>query len=71
MIYIGSLVMYVISKRLKKRHHLSDDPRQSLYREVSFFVNAVKNKGTPFLGGSEPNLADLAIYGCVSSIAGE
>ena len=62
--------MYMIGKRLKKRHNILDDARQSLYNEVNFFLKAIENKGTQFIGGAEPNLADLAIYGCISSIDG-
>lgn len=69
-IYVGAAVMYMIGKRLKKRHNILDDARQSLYNEVNFFLKAIENKGTQFIGGAEPNLADLAIYGCISSIDG-
>jgi microsomal prostaglandin-E synthase 2 len=70
-IYVGAAVMYCIGKRLKKRHNLLDDARQSLYNEVNYFLKTVNGKGTPFLGGNEPNLADLAVYGCISSIDGK
>ena len=69
-IYVGAAAMCIIGKRLKKRHGLLDDPRQSLYQEVNTFLKAVKRKGTSFMGGQEPNLADLAVYGCISSIEG-
>lgn len=69
-IYVGALAMLLIGKRLKKRHNLLEDPRQSLYQEVNHFLKAVQAKGTQFLGGQEPNLADLAVYGCISSITG-
>nr|CAG4641811.1 EOG090X08KD [Eurycercus lamellatus] len=69
-IYVGAAVMYVIGKRLKKRHNLLDDARQSLYQETNHFLKAVEAKGTLFMGGEEPNLADLAVYGCISSIQG-
>lgn len=62
--------MYVVGKRLKKRHNILDDARQSLYNEVNYFLNTLNGKGTRFIGGEEPNLADLAIYGCISSIDG-
>lgn len=70
-IYVGAAVMYFIGKRLKKRHNLMDDARQSLYNEVSYFLKTVDGKGTRFIGGDEPNLADLAVYGCISSIDGK
>lgn len=69
-IYVGAAAMYLIGKRLKKRHNLLDDVRQSLYQEVNFFLKTVKSKGTPFLGGDLPNLADLAVYACISGIDG-
>lgn len=62
--------MYVVGKRLKKRHHILDDARQSLYNEVNYFLKTLQSKGTRFIGGEEPNLADLAVYGCISSIDG-
>lgn len=52
------------------RHNLKDDVRQSLYDECNYFAKAVKLKGTPFIGGNEPNLADLAVYGVLNSIEG-
>lgn len=62
--------MYLIGKRLKKRHNILEDSRQSLYNEVNYFLKAIDSKGTQFMGGKEPNLADLAIYGCINSIDG-
>lgn len=69
-IYVGAAVMYLIGKRLKKRHNLLDDVRQSLYQQVNHFLATVKTKGGRFLGGAEPNLADLAVYGCLNSMQG-
>jgi len=69
-IYVGAAAMYMIGKRLKKRHNLLEDVRLSLYQEVNHFMKAVKSKGTPFLGGDLPNLADLAVYACLVSIDG-
>lgn len=62
--------MWLIGKRLKKRHNLKEDVRQSLYDECNVWARAVKAKGTDFLGGKEPNLADLAVYGVLNSIEG-
>ncbi|KAF2897934.1 hypothetical protein ILUMI_08242 [Ignelater luminosus] len=70
MIYVGAFAMWMIGKRLKKRHNLKDDVRQSLYDECNYFAKAVRLKGTPFMGGNEPNLADLAVYGVLNSIEG-
>ncbi|KAG8231501.1 hypothetical protein J437_LFUL007664 [Ladona fulva] len=59
-VYVGALAMWMIGKRLKKRHNLKDDVRQSLYDECNIWVRQLKKKGTRFMGGDSPNLADLA-----------
>ena len=70
MIYVGALAMYFIGKRLKKRHNIKDDVRESLYDACNHWMKSIKKKGTPFMGGVNPNLADLAVYGVLSAIEG-
>nr|XP_021188017.2 prostaglandin E synthase 2 [Helicoverpa armigera] len=70
MVYIGAAAMFMISKRLKTRHKIKDDPRESLYDAANEWMAAVQKKGTPFLGGDQPNLADVSVYGVLSSIEG-
>ncbi|XP_053624376.1 prostaglandin E synthase 2 [Plodia interpunctella] len=70
MVYVGSVAMWIISKRLKARHNIKDDVRQSLYDAANQWTSAIKKKGTRFLGGDEPNLADVSVYGVLSSIEG-
>ncbi|KAM8934277.1 prostaglandin E synthase 2 [Pelodytes ibericus] len=60
--YIGAVAMYIIGKRLKKRYEMQDDVRDDLYRAANKWVDAI-GPHRLFLGGSEPNLADLAVYG--------
>lgn len=62
--------MWLISKRLKRRHRLKDDVRQSLYDEVNKWLRAIKKRGGTFMGGEKPNLSDLAVYGILKSIEG-
>ncbi|PIO25690.1 hypothetical protein AB205_0111950 [Aquarana catesbeiana] len=50
-------------------HNLQDDVRQDLYKAADTWVKAV-GKGKKFLGGSEPNLADLAVYGVLRVMEG-
>jgi len=69
-IYAGALAMYFIGKRLKKRHNIKDDVRESLYDACNHWMKSIKKKGTPFMGGDNPNLADLAMYGVLSAIEG-
>lgn len=40
------------------RHHLQDNVREDLYEAANKWVAAV-GKDRPFMGGQEPNLADL------------
>ncbi|XP_049630143.1 prostaglandin E synthase 2 [Suncus etruscus] len=67
--YVGAAAMYLISKRLKSRHHLRDDVRQDLYEAADKWVAAV-GKHRPFMGGQKPNLADLAVYGVLRVMEG-
>lgn len=62
--------MWLIGKRLKKRHRLKDDVRQSLYDEANYWLRAIRVRGTTFMGGNKPNLSDLAVYGILKSIEG-
>lgn len=71
MIHAGTLAMYLIAKRLTKKHGLGDDPRSHLYEACDKWTNALEKKKTKFMGGdSEPNLSDLAVYGILSSMEG-
>lgn len=67
---VGALAMWLIGKRLKKRHRLKDDVRQSLYDEANYWLRAIRARGTMFMGGDKPNLSDLAVYGILKSIEG-
>ena len=67
-IYVGAIAMYFVGKRLKKRHHLKGDVRESLLDAVNTWTKALKGK--KFMGGDKPNLADLAVYGVLHSIEG-
>ncbi|KAG7202393.1 hypothetical protein KM043_018709 [Ampulex compressa] len=69
-INVGAIAMWLIGKRLKKRHQLKDDVRQSLYDEVNNWLHEINARGTQFMGGQEPGLSDLAVYGILNSIEG-
>jgi len=69
-IYFGAFVMWLLSKRLKKRHNLKDDVRQSLYDQCNHWMKTISRKGSKFQGGSSPNLADLAAFGVLTAIEG-
>ncbi|XP_008416012.1 prostaglandin E synthase 2 [Poecilia reticulata] len=67
--YVGAAAMFVISKRLKNRHNLQDDVRQDLYKAVNDWVAAI-GKNRKFMGGDQPNLADLAVFGVLRVMEG-
>ncbi|KAI3981583.1 hypothetical protein MKX01_007503 [Papaver californicum] len=63
--YAGAAAMYFVSKKLKKRHNITDE-RAALYEAANTWVEALK--GREFLGGATPNLGDLAVYGVLRPI---
>ncbi|XP_067398180.1 prostaglandin E synthase 2 isoform X2 [Emydura macquarii macquarii] len=67
--YVGAVAMFFISKRLKSRHQLQDNVREDLYKAANDWVKAI-GKHRPFMGGSQPNLADLAVYGVLRVMEG-
>lgn len=69
-INVGACAMWLIGKRLKKKHHLKDDVRQSFYEEINYWLRAIQARGTQFMGGQNPDLSDLAVYGVLNSIEG-
>ncbi|XP_022144146.1 prostaglandin E synthase 2-like [Momordica charantia] len=63
--YGGATAMYFVSKKLKERHNIKDE-RKALYGAAETWVDALKDR--QFLGGSNPNLADLAVFGVLRPI---
>lgn len=63
--YAGAAAMYFVSKKLKKKYNITDE-RTALYEAAETWVDALN--GREFLGGSEPNLADLAVFGVLRPI---
>nr|GMD84742.1 prostaglandin E synthase 2 [Ipomoea batatas] len=63
--YAGATAMYFVSKKLKKKYNITDE-RAALYEAAETWVDALN--GRDFLGGSKPNLADLAVFGVLRPI---
>ncbi|XP_008453485.2 uncharacterized protein LOC103494185 [Cucumis melo] len=63
--YAGAAAMYFVSKKLKKKYNITDE-RAALYEAAETWVDALA--GRDFLGGSKPNLADLAVFGVLRPI---
>ncbi|KAL7069999.1 hypothetical protein ACQ4LE_011175 [Meloidogyne hapla] len=67
-VYVGAAAMWGISKRLKKRHHIVDE-REEMRKAFDKFMKA-KGPERKFMGGEQPNLADLALFGACNSFFG-
>ncbi|CAK5089791.1 unnamed protein product [Meloidogyne enterolobii] len=67
-VYVGAAAMWGISKRLKKRHHIVDE-REEMRKAFDKFMKA-KGPERKFMGGEQPNLADLALFGACNSFYG-
>ncbi|XP_042433031.1 prostaglandin E synthase 2-like [Zingiber officinale] len=63
--YAGAAIMYMVSKKLKKKYNITDE-RASLYEAAQTWTAALE--GRDFLGGCKPNLADLAVFGVLRPI---
>ncbi|XP_023002430.1 prostaglandin E synthase 2-like [Cucurbita maxima] len=63
--YGGATAMYFVSKKLKEKHNIVDE-RKALYGAAETWVEALKDR--QFLGGPNPNLADLAVFGVLRPI---
>ncbi|TVU33966.1 hypothetical protein EJB05_15785 [Eragrostis curvula] len=63
--YAGAAAMYMVSKKLKKKYNITDE-RAALYDAANTWIEALN--GRDFLGGSKPNLADLAVFGVLRPI---
>jgi len=63
----GSVAMWIAHSKLKKKYNISDEKKQ-LMEAIQLWVDAVGDG--PFLKGQALSLADVAVYGVVSSIRG-
>ena len=41
-IYLGAAAMYFIGKKLKKKHQLKPDVRETLYDEINFWLRTIR-----------------------------
>jgi len=64
---VGGLAMWLANGKLKKKYNITDE-RKQLLDTVRVWTDAV-GKG-PFLQGDSLGLADVAVYGVLSSIRG-
>ncbi|KAL6765880.1 glutathione S-transferase [Haematococcus lacustris] len=63
----GALLMWQVGKRMPAKYGIEGDLREALYSDCNKLVDALP-PGQPFLGGAEPNLADLSAYGVLKAV---
>lgn len=64
----GTTLMWGIGMRMPKKYNITGDLREALYAAANDWVDAVGER--EFMGGNEPNLADLAVFGVIRSVVG-
>ncbi|WKY15338.1 hypothetical protein Q1695_000656 [Nippostrongylus brasiliensis] len=66
--YVGAFMMFLIAKRLKTRHNITDE-KKAMVDAFDEWMDAI-GPNRKFMGGDSPNLADLAMYGAMMSFYG-
>ena len=69
--YAGAAIMYMVAKRSKKKYNISE-PRKELVEALEHWTNeGLVEKGGTFHGGeTQPDIADITVYGVLRSIDG-
>lgn len=75
--YVGSTIMWLIAQKRKKQlgigkptSDIAQPERESLFGVLNTWTAAINSSGKPFMGGNEPDLNDLAVFGMLRSIHG-
>jgi microsomal prostaglandin-E synthase 2 len=56
--YVGAAAMYFVSKKLKKKHNITDE-RASLYEAANAWVEALNNR--LFMGESARRISPISV----------
>ena len=63
----GAVSMYLISQNVLKKRHGIEDERKELFSDLNKWTTEAVG-GNAFCGGSNPNLADLAVFGVLRAV---
>lgn len=66
--YSGAAAMYFVGKKLKKKYEIGDE-RQEIKDALKDWISAVKGEKGDFLGGGQPGVVDLSVYGVLKAIS--
>lgn len=68
--YFGALSMYAVTHLIINKKRNITNPRGQLYEACQEWANEIDQQNTPFMGGSEPNTADVTSFGVWRSLMG-
>lgn len=64
--WVGAVLMWRIGSAMPKKYNIEGDLRSALYDCCNEFVDALGTR--QFMGGAQPNLADLAVFGVLRAV---
>ncbi|GAB4820004.1 hypothetical protein N2152v2_007050 [Parachlorella kessleri] len=65
---VGATMMWGLSGKLKKKYNVEGNVRDNLYKSANEWVEALGDRR--FLGGQQPNNADLSMFGVIRAVTG-
>lgn len=65
--YAGAAAMYMIGRKLKTKYGI-DDERIAIDNALKEWTDAIEERGSHFLAGEKPGVADLSVYGVLKAI---
>lgn len=65
--FIGSFFMWMAQGKIKKKYAI-DDERAAMVAGINKWIDEGVGKGNDFAGGSQPNFADVCVFGCLKAI---
>lgn len=66
--YTGAMAMYMIGKKLKRRHNVENE-REAMHAAVDAWMGGIREGGGDFVAGrATPGVADLSVYGVMKAI---
>jgi len=68
--FLGAFAMWAFARKKIKKKYGIEDERDALSTALDAWVKEACNSDHPFHGGDAPNVADIAVFGCIRSIEG-
>ncbi|EER05879.1 conserved hypothetical protein [Perkinsus marinus ATCC 50983] len=66
---LGGWAMWMANDKIRKKYDI-DDEREDLLKCIDEWTLDLAARGGKFHGGPSPDLADVAVYGCIRSLEG-